>query len=110
LHILSFDIFFKKSLKKWIFYLIELQKRILYLYKLLLWLFETPMPFYRVDEYRICPRGKRGSIVTIPNTVLRDLGVKPGETLSVYRGSIGGLPVAVMANIDAPELAAEARE
>jgi hypothetical protein len=39
------------------------------------------MPFYRVDEYRIYPRGKRGSIITIPNTVLRDLGVKPGEKL-----------------------------
>jgi bifunctional DNA-binding transcriptional regulator/antitoxin component of YhaV-PrlF toxin-antitoxin module len=66
------------------------------------------MPFYRVDEYRIYPRGKRGSIITIPNTVLRDLGVKPGERLSVYRGAIGGLPVAVIANADVPELAAGA--
>jgi antitoxin component of MazEF toxin-antitoxin module len=63
------------------------------------------MPFYRVNEYRIYPRGKRGSIITIPNTVLRDLGVQPGENLSVYRGTIGGLPVAVVANSDMPELA-----
>jgi bifunctional DNA-binding transcriptional regulator/antitoxin component of YhaV-PrlF toxin-antitoxin module len=68
------------------------------------------MPFYRVDEYRIHPRGKRGSIVTIPNTVLRDLGVKPGDTLSVYRGVIGGLPVAVIANADKPELTAGVAE
>jgi hypothetical protein len=63
------------------------------------------MPFYRVDEYRISPRGKRGSILTIPNTVLRDLGVQPGDKLSVYRGVIGGLPVAVIASADTPELA-----
>jgi hypothetical protein len=43
------------------------------------------MSFYRVNEYRIYPRGKRGSVITISNTVLRDLGVKPGQSLSVYR-------------------------
>jgi hypothetical protein len=68
------------------------------------------MPFYRIDEYRIYPRGKRGSIITIPNTVLRDLGVQPGEKISVYRGAIGGLPVAVIADADTPELAAGERE
>jgi antitoxin component of MazEF toxin-antitoxin module len=67
------------------------------------------MIFYRVDEYRIYPRGKRGSVITIPNTVLRDLGVQPGEKLSVYRGTVGGLPVAVIANADTPELAEEAK-
>jgi hypothetical protein len=63
------------------------------------------MPFYRVGEYRISARGKRGAVISVPNTIFRDLGVKPGDDLSVYRGTIGGLPVAVIANIDAPELA-----
>jgi bifunctional DNA-binding transcriptional regulator/antitoxin component of YhaV-PrlF toxin-antitoxin module len=62
------------------------------------------MTFYRIDEYRIFPRGKRGSVVTIPNTVLRDLGAKPGDRISVYRGTINGLNVAVIANVDTPEL------
>jgi hypothetical protein len=63
------------------------------------------MPFYRIDEYRIHPHGKRGSAIAIPNSVLNDLGVKPGEKLSIYRGVIGGLQVAVIANVDTPELA-----
>jgi antitoxin component of MazEF toxin-antitoxin module len=68
------------------------------------------MTFYRIDEYRICPRGKRGSVVAIPNTVLQDLGAKPGERLSVYRGVIGDIPVAVLANADMPELTAGAQK
>jgi hypothetical protein len=63
------------------------------------------MSFYRVKEYKVAKRGERGAVITIPGTVLRDLGAKPGERLSLYRGTIDGLPVAVIANADAPELA-----
>jgi hypothetical protein len=73
---------------------------------LLKWLLGGYMPFYRIDEYKVTQRGKRGAIVAVPNTVLRDLGVTQGEKISVYRGVTGGLPVAVLANADTPELAA----
>jgi hypothetical protein len=65
------------------------------------------MTFYRIDEYRTYLRGKRGSAVTVPNTVLKDMGVKPRGKLSVYRGVIDGLNVTVMANADLPGLTNE---
>jgi antitoxin component of MazEF toxin-antitoxin module len=68
------------------------------------------MPFYRVKEYKISAKGLRGAAITIPNTVLRDLGAKTGEKISIYRGTIDGLPVAVLAKVDTAELAAEAQE
>jgi hypothetical protein len=65
------------------------------------------MTFYRIGEYRTYPRGKRGAILTMPNTALRDLGISTGERLSLYRGNISGNPVVVAANIDTAELADE---
>jgi hypothetical protein len=43
------------------------------------------MTFYRVNDYRITRRGERGAFITIPNTVLRDLGGRPGA-VSRYTG------------------------
>jgi hypothetical protein len=63
------------------------------------------MTFYRVKEYKICPKGERGVVISIPKTALEDLGVKKGETLSLYRGNIGKVPVVVLANSNVPELA-----
>jgi N-acetylmuramoyl-L-alanine amidase len=45
--------------------------------------------------------------MTVPNIVLRDLGISPGEKLSIYRGVLSGIPVMVVANSDMPELTAE---
>jgi hypothetical protein len=67
------------------------------------------MKAYRVRDYKIRPNGARGASISFPATLIKDLGAKVGESLSIYRGEINGIPVAILANIDAPELTVEER-
>jgi antitoxin component of MazEF toxin-antitoxin module len=65
------------------------------------------MTFYRIKEKKISAQGVRGAAMYIPKTLMKDLRVKIGSTLSLYRGVIGGVPVIILANSDAPELTDE---
>jgi hypothetical protein len=67
------------------------------------------MTFYRIKEHRIYRSGKKGAgSVYISGTTLKDLQATVGDVLSLYRGTINGIQVMVVANIDAPELRVEA--
>jgi antitoxin component of MazEF toxin-antitoxin module len=66
------------------------------------------MTFYRIKENKLHHYGSHSVAITLPDVILKDLQVEEGETLSLYSGVIGGVPVMVLANLDAPELTDQA--
>lgn len=66
------------------------------------------MTAVRVRKYRLSKKGARGIGLTIPNIQAQDLGVSPGDSLSMYKGVLAGKPVIILANTDAPYLMDEA--
>ena len=58
----------------------------------------------RIRKYKLSARGSRGLAITIPRVIADDLGVTVGDALSLYRGSMDGLQVLVLANSDKPEI------
>lgn len=62
----------------------------------------------RIRLCKIGLRGKRGMVVSLPSIQAQDLGVSPGDSLSMYKGVLAGKPVIILANTDAPYLMDEA--
>ena len=58
----------------------------------------------RIRKYKLSARGDRGLAITIPRVIADDLGVTVGDALSLYRGSMDGIQVLVLANSDKPEI------
>lgn len=58
----------------------------------------------RIKRYRIGARGERGLVVTIPQIIAMDMGIKAGDKVSVYMTRIDDLRVLLLANSDKTEL------
>lgn len=65
------------------------------------------MTAVRIRKYKVSKTGKRGVNMTIPKVKLADLGIVPGDSVSVYAAIMGGRHVLIISSADEPVLTDE---
>jgi bifunctional DNA-binding transcriptional regulator/antitoxin component of YhaV-PrlF toxin-antitoxin module len=45
----------------------------------------------KIKTYKLSRRGDRGSVISLPAVWVRDLGLRPGEQLDLYRDELDRL-------------------